>query len=92
MENKKFSRDIGKSAKELMNARKEKSDFWRYANLLGVGGWVFVIPIIGGAYLGRYLDKKTHGEGISWTITLIIIGIAVGIYNVWYLFIRKPQQ
>jgi len=42
MENKKFSRDIGKSAKELMNARKEKSDFWRYANLLGVGGWVLL--------------------------------------------------
>lgn len=92
MENKKFSRDIEKSAKELLRDRKEGSNFWRYANLLGVGGWVFVIPVVGAAYLGRYLDGKMHGEGISWTITLIILGIAVGIYNVWYLFIRKSQQ
>lgn len=92
MENNKFSRDIEKSAKELLSARKEKSNFWRYANVLGVGGWVFVIPVVGGAYLGRYLDKKMHGEGISWTITLLMIGIAVGVYNVWYLFVRKHQQ
>lgn len=58
MENQKFSRNIEKSARELLSSRKERSNFWRYANVLGVGGWVFVIPVVGGAYLGRYLDKK----------------------------------
>jgi ATP synthase protein I len=89
MEKKNFSEDIEKSAKELMKARKEKT-FWHYASFIGVGGWLFVIPIVAGAYLGRYLDKKLGG--ISWTITFIIIGIAVGIYNFWYFYLRKSKQ
>jgi ATP synthase protein I len=89
MEKKTFSKDIEKSAKELMKARKEKT-FWHYASVIGVGGWLFVIPIVAGAYLGRYLDKKIGG--ISWTITFIIIGIAVGIYNFWYFYLRKNRR
>ncbi|MFO0794724.1 MAG: hypothetical protein U0586_11775 [Candidatus Brocadiaceae bacterium] len=37
MENQKFSRNIEKSARELLSSRKERSNFWRYANVLGVG-------------------------------------------------------
>lgn len=77
MEEKKFAKDIGKSAKELMDARKEKGTFWHYAYVLGVGGWLLALPIVGGAYLGKYLDKKIGASGgISWTITFIIIGVA----------------
>jgi len=86
----KFSDEIQKSAKKLLNGRKEKS-FWHHASLIGVGGWVFVLPVVGGAYLGRYLDKKIGGD-ISWTITFILLGIAVGIYNVWYLYIRGSKR
>lgn len=89
MEKKKFSNEIEKSAKELMKARKEKT-FWYYASLIGVGGWLFVIPIIAGAYLGRYLDKKLEG-GISWTITFIIIGVAAGIYNFCFFYTRRVR-
>ncbi|MDR4508123.1 MAG: AtpZ/AtpI family protein [Candidatus Brocadiaceae bacterium] len=92
MGSKKFSEHIDKSAKELLESRKQKTTFWQFANVLGVGGWVFVIPIVGGAYLGRYLDKKFGNEGISWTITLIIIGIAAGAFNVWHFFVKKSKQ
>jgi ATP synthase protein I len=93
MEDKKFSNDIGKSAKELMEARKEKGGFLHYAYVLGVGGWLLALPIVGGAYLGKYLDKKMGGSGeISWTITFIIIGIAVGFYNLWYTFMKRSRK
>jgi ATP synthase protein I len=92
MKNKKFSEDIDKSAKELLKGRKEKTSFWRYAYIIGVGGWLFVIPIVAGAYLGRYLDKKTEGGGISWTITFIIIGIAIGIYNIWHFYMKESER
>ena len=45
---------------------------------------------VAGASLGRYLDRKLGGE-ISWTITFMIIGIAVGIYNIWYFLLRKSR-
>jgi len=93
MENKNFSEDIGKSAKELMEARKDKDGFLHYAYVLGVGGWLLALPIVGGAYLGKYLDKKIGvSGGISWTITFIIIGIAVGFFNLWYTFIKRAQK
>ena len=85
-----FTEEIEKSTKDLLKGRKERSAFWRYAYIIGVGGWLFVLPVVGGAYLGRYLDGRFKA-GISWTITLIIIGIAVGIYNIWHFYLRKPQ-
>lgn len=90
MGEKPFSEKVEKSAEELMKARREKSRFWHYAQMLGVGGWLFVIPVVAGAYIGRYMDRKLGGE-ISWTITLIIIGIAVGCYNIWYFLLRKSR-
>lgn len=90
MKDNRFSEKVEKSAEELMKARRERSRFWHYAQMLGVGGWLFVIPVVAGAYLGRYMDSKLGGE-ISWTITFIIIGIAVGVYNVWYFLLRKSQ-
>lgn len=88
MNNRRFSEKVEKSAEKLAKARREKSRFWHYAQMLGVGGWLFVIPVVAGAYIGRYLDSKLGGE-ISWTITFIILGIAVGVYNVWYFLLRK---
>lgn len=90
MRERRFSEKVEKSAEELTRSRKEKSRFWHYAQMLGVGGWLFVIPVVAGAYLGRYLDRKLGGE-ISWTITFMIIGIAVGIYNIWYFLLRKSR-
>jgi ATP synthase protein I len=90
-EEKNFSKEIDRSAKELLKARKEKKTIWHYAYIIGVGGWLFVIPVVGGAYLGRYLDRKIEGS-ISWTLTFIIIGIAVGIYNLWHFYFRKEER
>jgi ATP synthase protein I len=91
MEDKRFSRDIERSAKELKKGRKERSTFWHHASLVGAGGWLFVIPVVGGAYLGRYLDKKM-GSGILWTAALIVVGIAIGIYNIWHFYFRKSKE
>jgi ATP synthase protein I len=93
MENgkKKFSGQIEKSARGLLKAREEKSGFWHYASVFGIGGWLFAIPVVAGAYLGRYLDGKIAG-GRSWTLTFIILGIAAGIYNLWHFLIGKGNE
>jgi len=83
-----FSKNVEKSAKEVKEAEKQKGRLWHYASVIGVGGWLFAIPIVAGAYLGRYLDTKLEAS-ISWTITFIILGIALGAYNVWYFYFRE---
>lgn len=90
-EKKGFVEHIEKSAAKLLQAKVEKGNFWHWASLIGVGGWLFVIPVVAGAYFGRYLDRS-HASGISWTMTFIILGIAAGIFNLWKYLIRKGDQ
>jgi ATP synthase protein I len=83
-----FSKNVEESAKEVKEAKKQKGRLWHYASVIGIGGWLFAIPVVAGAYLGRYLDRKLEAS-ISWTITFIILGIALGAYNVWYFHFRE---
>lgn len=49
----------------------------------GTLGLLFVVPIVAGAYLGRWLDTLAPGYSVRWTVSLIVLGIAVGGYNVF---------
>jgi ATP synthase protein I len=86
----KLTREVEKSAQDLARSRREKS-FWHYTAILGVGGWLFVLPVVAGAYLGRFLDGRMRG-GISWTITCILLGLALGMYNVWDYYQRRSGK
>ncbi len=85
-----LSKKVEESAREVREAERQKSKLWHYASVIGISGWLFAIPVVGGAYLGRYLDSKLTA-GISWTITFIVLGIALGIYNIWYFYVRKSK-
>ncbi len=87
MEKRKLTSEVEKSVADISRARREKG-FWHYASLLGVGGWLIVLPVVAGAYLGKYLDKRVHA-GISWTITCMLLGFALGAYNVWEYYFRR---
>lgn len=50
---------------------------------LGSVGIMLVLPIVAGAYLGRWLDEHAGGVfSFSWTVSLIVVGIAVGAFSV----------
>lgn len=57
----------------------------------GSVGLLFVLPVVGGAYLGAWLDQRLTGFSTSWTVSLIVIGVVVGAVNV-YLFIRGMED
>lgn len=73
---------------KINKAKREKSTVLAQTIYLGTLGFVFILPIIAGAYLGVWLDSKLKGFSISWTINLIIIGVIVGAMNV-YLLIKE---
>lgn len=49
----------------------------------GTLGLLFVVPIVAGAYLGRWLDSLAPGYSVRWTTSLIVLGIVLGAYNVF---------
>jgi ATP synthase protein I len=49
----------------------------------GTVGLLFIVPTVLGAYLGRWLDSIARGYSVRWTVSCIVLGIAIGGYNAW---------
>jgi len=43
----------------------------------GMIGWSIVVPTVGGAFLGLWLDRVAP-QGFSWTLALILGGVVIG--------------
>lgn len=82
--NKQLVDSIKNDIKKIEISQKNKKGLFAQTVFLGSLGLMFVIPVIFGAYLGVWLDNKLKGFSISWTISLIIVGIGVGVINVYY--------
>lgn len=85
-ENKKTAQILKQKAQALGN-RKNRT-FYFNAAILSVYGWQMAIPVLLGIILGRFLDKHFTSDTFSWTLNLIIIGFAIGVFNANY-WVRK---
>jgi ATP synthase protein I len=52
---------------------------------IGTLGLVMVLPVIAGVYLGRWIDSLLEGYSVRWTLSLLITGVIIGFFNVYYL-------
>ncbi|WP_136797179.1 MULTISPECIES: AtpZ/AtpI family protein [Desulfosediminicola] len=86
-ERKQLSRDVDRKVERMKKAEKEHHTILGQTIYLTTLGLVLVLPLIAGAYLGRWLDSMLEGYSIRWTLSLLIIGLVVGAVNV-YLLIR----
>jgi ATP synthase protein I len=73
------------------DGRKEGSKFWERDMSMASLGWSLVLPIIGGALLGHYLDQITD-QGVKWTIGLLFLGVALAFYNLYYILFKESNQ
>jgi ATP synthase protein I len=76
---------VEKQAGRIKRAEREKQTLIGQTVYLGTLGLVFVLPVIGGAYLGQWLDSLTAGYEVHWTVSMIVLGVAVGGINVYFL-------
>ncbi len=49
---------------------------------IGVLGWIIVAPMLGGVFLGRWLDARFE-SGLFWTAPLLILGLGLGGWFAW---------
>ena len=89
-ENDAFQKRIEEQASWLEKWRK-KGISWEKVMIIGAIGWMIVLPMVLGGYLGNYLDKHYRMEEsmLSWTITCIVLGLFVALYSVWRVFFYK---
>ncbi len=78
--------EVERDARRLDEAGRKRSVLAQ-ARFLGTLGLVMVLPMVAGAYLGRWLDERLPGYSQSWTLSLLLLGVLVGAINV-YLMLR----
>jgi ATP synthase protein I len=65
--------------------------FWRQVASLSSLGWSLVLPIVGGALLGSYLDRLT-GRDYMWTLALIVGGAMMSFYNLYHILYEETKD
>ena len=84
--------DLDRSVRKTRERReraKQEGDRTLAQNLVWMGtlGWLIVVPMVGGMFLGRWLDHR-FGTGVTFASALCIVGLATGCVFAW----RKVQQ
>jgi ATP synthase protein I len=87
-----FIRRVGaQEARKLKAQGKALRTVWFGLGMMGLVGWSVAVPTLLGAALGIWLDKRYPGIH-SWTLTLLIIGLAVGCLNAWHWVAREDRE
>lgn len=90
--NKEFSRLVGvKESLKLKARRMKKESVWHGLTFFGLVGWSIAIPTLLGTFLGVWLDSKFPGP-TSWTLTFLIAGLALGVWNAWYWIDKENRK
>ncbi len=75
-------------AQRMKKAERERPTLLAQTVYIGTLGLLFVLPMVGGAYLGLWLDGLVAGYSTLWTMSFLFIGVMIGAINV-YLFIKE---
>jgi len=76
--------------KQLARKNSERTA-WFGLGMFGLVGWSVAVPTLIGIAIGLWLDERWPGKA-SWTLTLLIIGIALGCLNAWYWIKQENRR
>lgn len=80
-----------KAARKLKARRNATPGVWSGLGMMGLIGWSVAIPTMLGAALGLWLDGR-YPEGRSWTLALLMIGLAIGCWNAWHWVAKEDEE
>jgi ATP synthase protein I len=69
----------------MKKAEHDRPNLFSQTIYIGTLGLVMVLPLIGGVYLGHWLDSMMEGYSMRWTLSLLLVGVVIGIFNVYFL-------
>lgn len=79
----KLASKIKNKAQKKIKAREEGGEIMFGFGLFGIIGWSIAIPTLAGIGIGVLLDRR-FDSNISWTLTLLFVGVFIGCMNAWY--------
>ena len=83
--------EVARRASRHRRALRERDrSVWFSLGMMGLVGWSVAIPTLIGIALGWWIDA-TWPSRVSWTLTLLMVGVAVGCLNAWY-WVRQEGE
>lgn len=64
---------------------------WFGLGMFGLVGWAVAVPTLAGVALGAWLDTAAPAR-FSWTLALLLAGVAVGCANAWFWMQREGRD
>jgi ATP synthase protein I len=88
-EHQRLREDVERQVRRMKKADRERPTLLAQTVFLGTLGLVFVLPVVAGAYLGRWLDEMIQGYSMRWTLSMMFLGVVIGAVNVYLLVKEK---
>jgi ATP synthase protein I len=85
-----LTHEVDRQADRMHRAERDAPTILAQTAYIGTLGLLLVLPLVGGAWLGSWIDKHFSGYSMRWTLSLMLVGLAIGASNV-YLFIRDRK-
>ena len=84
--------EVDRKARRKLRARREEDlTAWFWLGMFGLVGWSIAVPTLIGVALGVWLDQRWP-DSISWTLTLLLTGVAIGCLNAWYWIKQESDR
>lgn len=87
-----LERRIARKEQRKLWARRHRHErVWFGLGMFGVVGWSVAIPALLGLAAGLWIDATFPGR-FSWTLMLLVGGVALGCWNAWYWVSREQAR
>ncbi|HKK45921.1 MAG TPA: AtpZ/AtpI family protein [Balneolaceae bacterium] len=80
-----------KSHRKIKARRESKKGVWFGIGMFGLVGWSVTIPTLLMLALGIWIDSTSQSK-YSWTLMLLVAGIAIGCLNAWYWIKQEGEE
>lgn len=87
-----FQQAVERKAKRKQSAQKHRgAPLWSHFGVFGLVGWSVAIPTLLAIAAGIWLDRHTSSR-LSWTLTLLPVGVVLGCINAWRWISFEERQ
>ena len=87
-----LEQEIERKVERKLRARQQEDRTgWFWLGMFGLVGWSIAIPTVVGIAAGIWIDNRWSTPA-SWTLTLLIVGVALGCLNAWYWVKQESRR
>ena len=82
---------VAKQQRKIEARMQGERSAWFGLGMFGLVGWSVAIPALIGVAIGLWIDSRWPSR-FSWTLMLLVLGVAVGCLNAWWWVQREGRE